>query len=352
MSHPHNPTSFNIISNITSKSSQVKIENEKGLIYWSGVFDLDKGRTDGLEEKKRWQHPSPLMTTDPDGMVRGPSLKNKNIPEGDIKGGNPLRSNGGSYYLLECPSCKNVFVYRGCMCGDRFKCPYCKKKRQMRLRRVYFEALKKFRFPSFLTITMRRKGSIREDIKRLKEGFRLLRRRKEWGKKIKKYFGAIEIAKKQVHLHLIIDCIWWDQREISDIWREITGDFIVYIERVKEKYGSRTKAILETFKYCIKDEEFTEREIEEIREELKGVRLIVASKGLALSSLDTNEISGHRKCPFCGSNLEVLRVFRNENDFIDYLSDFKCDDFYVFEGAGWVKTPIMTYAWRLVNGWI
>jgi hypothetical protein len=328
MPHPHS-SSYNIISNIISKSSQEKGAEEVGALCVA----------------------HPLTTPDPHSPLPENTLKN--TMRGDKVGVLPLRSNGRGFYLLECPSCKRVFVYRGCMCGDRFGCPYCRKKRERRLRRIYFEALKKFRFPSFLTITMRRKGkSIREDVKRLKEGFKLLRRRKEWGKRIKKYFGAIEIAKNQVHLHLIIDCVWWDQREISDVWREITGDYIVWIERIKEKYGSRTKAILETFKYCIKDEEFTEKEIEEIKEELKGVRLIVASKGLALSSLDTTEISGHQKCPFCGEDLAILRVFKDKDDLIDYLSDFKIDDFYEFDGEKWVKIPVMTYAWKIVNGWV
>jgi hypothetical protein len=249
---------------------------------------------------------------------------------------------------MECPACRKVFVYRGCMCGDRFNCPYCRKKRERRLRETYIKVLKRFEYPAFLTLTLRRKGKLREDVKRLKKAFQKFRRRRDWKKRIRGYFGVIEITKNNVHIHMIIDCVWWEQGEISDIWREITGDYIVDIRRIRDK----EKAIKEVFKYVLKDYSLNEEELKEVKEELKGMRLVMASKGLALSSLDTTEISGHQKCPFCGEDLAILRVFKDKDDLIDYLSDFKWDDFYEFDGEKWVKTPIMTYAWRLVNGWI
>lgn len=59
----------------------------------------------GLTNKKWWQHPSPLMTTDPDGMTHSPS--SIIIPEGDIKGGDSLRSREQHRFFYDC--------YRECM---------------------------------------------------------------------------------------------------------------------------------------------------------------------------------------------------------------------------------------------
>jgi hypothetical protein len=235
-----------------------------------------------------------------------------------------------AYY---CEACSRVQVYRGCFCGDRFECRFCRKKRIRRLQERYLQALYSFKWPSLLTLTLKMDDAelYRDAVKRLKECFRKLRQRKIWKDNVKAYFGAIELGKDSVHTHLIIDCVWMDHDELVEAWKQISGCYIVDIRRVQG--WQRFKAIKEVFKYVVKDYD-EDLNLDLVRDELKGVRLVVASPGLSL--LDTIEISDEVICDNCG---HTMKYAMNSGDFQEVLEYFRGTvyEIFVLHGGKWVK---------------
>jgi hypothetical protein len=253
----------------------------------------------------------------------------------------------GKFVGRRCSSCGKTYVYRGCYCGDRFTCKYCRKKRIRKLATKYLPVLKSFRWPALVTLTMKREAGegIKEGKKRLDEGFRELRRLKVWNP-VRHYFGSYEFGENHLHIHLMVDCVWIDQKALSEAWNRITGNPVVDVRRVRNP----EKAIKEVFKYIVKDEGphgVSDEFIDQARAELKGVRLVVASKGL--SSLDTTEISGQFTCPECGRKLELIGVFDNVESMLEVLFERRLmDEVYVKKKGKWKKVEFFDYR----NGWV
>ncbi len=96
---------------------------------------------------------------------------------------------------------------------------------------------------SFITLTLAGKDNgLAEKIDRLYKHFRALRAHPEWEKHVQGGVAFLEVkwsdkAKRwHPHLHLIAEATFFDQGELSDLWRGITRDsFIVDISRVKSK---------------------------------------------------------------------------------------------------------------------
>ena len=153
------------------------------------------------------------------------------------------------------------------------------------------------------------------------------------------YFGTKEVTDNNVHAHIIINARFWAQNDISELWKEITGDdFIVDIRKIKNP----SKAIKEVFKYIVKDfkKELT-KQVSDFRKENSHFRWVFSSKGLSkkgdaegmcealceadvlkslegeaeenFPSLDTIAISGRQGCPCCGSNLILVGDFDNKD---------------------------------------
>lgn len=245
------------------------------------------------------------------------------------------------YYQIQTCDLNNSHFARVmvlCSCNDHINCGVCRLKRMARLQKKYLPALENFKNAKMLTLTMKRQGDLKSDLLRLNKCLARFKKTKAFKEKVFAYFGTKEVVENNVHAHIVIDSSFWDQKDISELWRKTTGtDFIVDIRRIKNP----AKAIKEVFKYIVKDFK-TElvKQVSDFRKENSHFRWVFSSKGLssfdeaegigeaipeadlisalegeaegALSSLDTIAISGRRGCPCCGSNLVLVGNFENK----------------------------------------
>lgn len=227
-----------------------------------------------------------------------------------------------------------------CSCNDHVNCGVCRLKRMMRLQRKYLPALEEFKNAKMLTLTMKRRGkNLTEDLARLNKCLMRFKKTKAFKERVFDYFGTKEVTDNNVHAHIIINARFWAQNDISELWKEITGDdFIVDIRKIKNP----SKAIKEVFKYIVKDfkKELT-KQVSDFRKENSHFRWVFSSKGLSkkgesegmcealceaevlkslegeaeenFPSLDTIAISGRQGCPCCGSNLILVGDFDNKD---------------------------------------
>jgi plasmid rolling circle replication initiator protein Rep len=184
----------------------------------------------------------------------------------------------------------------------------------------------------FLTLTAKNSRTLETGLKDLKRSFAAFKRKKAFKAHIKGYVGGFEYTYNaktndfHVHLHLIVlRGKFWNQSDISDTWREVTGDsFIVDIREVKDVH----KGVKELCKYIVKstdlmkmpDEKF--REVTEIR---RGTRMFISGGcfyNVKFDDLDDADdgadvfnqfvdLKEGDDCPFCKEKLFDVLVSRD-----------------------------------------
>lgn len=213
-------------------------------------------------------------------------------------------------------------------------CPDCASERAMRLsnqtetkiREVIKETTGRL---CFLTLTMKNAATLDGGLAKLKKDFANFKRKKVFKERIKGYFGAFEFTfnpKTQdfhVHLHLVIlRGKFWNQSDISDAWREVTGDsFIVDIREVKDVH----KGVKEICKYVVKPLDFGKMPDDKFREVVemkKGTRMFISGGCFYNVKLDEaddlndevfsqfSDVKAGDPCPFCKEELFDVLVDR------------------------------------------
>ena len=125
-------------------------------------------------------------------------------------------------------------------CGDRFCVPCCRARAARA--RAKLQSLVKGHQPLFITLTIASgKRSLIDALNHLLKSFAKLRRSKLWTGSVTAGAYVIEIkrgsGKGQWHPHIHALCIgcFMPQRELSDAWKQSTGDsFIVDVQRVRQ----------------------------------------------------------------------------------------------------------------------
>lgn len=115
-------------------------------------------------------------------------------------------------------------------CRDRL-CPLCASFRAREAADRIQQRTQSMTAPRFLTLTLREDGEpLRCRMERLAESFRKLRQRGEWRDHVRGGIYAIQVTRGSdgagwhVHLHVVWDGRFWEQRSISRMWEEVTGD--------------------------------------------------------------------------------------------------------------------------------
>jgi hypothetical protein len=216
-------------------------------------------------------------------------------------------------------------------------CPDCAAERANRLSRQteakIAEAMKtnKGRL-CFLTLTTKNAATLDGGLVKLKKSFANFKRKKNFKNHIKGYFGAFEYTFNpktndfHIHLHLIIlRGKFWNQSDISDAWRDVTGDsFIVDIREIKNAH----KGVKEVCKYPMKPTDLMtmpdDKFLEVVRMK-KGTRMFVSGGCFYNVKLDDDdaaddnvfsqfaELTEGDACPLCGDELFDVLVNRQQH---------------------------------------
>jgi hypothetical protein len=184
----------------------------------------------------------------------------------------------------------------------------------------------------FLTLTTKNAATLDGGLVKLKKSFANFKRKKVWKAHIKGYFGAFEYTFNpktndfHVHLHLIVlRGKFWNQSDISDAWRDVTGDsFIVDIREIKNTH----KGVKEVCKYPMKPADLMtmpdEKFLEVVRMK-KGTRMFVSGGCFYNVKLDDDdaaddnvfsqfaELTEGDACPFCKQELFDVLVDRRQH---------------------------------------
>ena len=194
-------------------------------------------------------------------------------------------------------------------------CPRCARLKFNQLRNSIRDVSKFYNW-RFFTLTLR-KGTTTQaaDLEHLENSFRQLR------KKLKRKFPELKyIAIKELspsgmwHFHGLWN-IYIDVQTLSNYWEEISGSFVVYLEKVRSPRG----CVNYIFKYCYKSV-FNETERRLLYE--NNYKKFTSSKGLLSSNKNENPYSAELGVDY---NVEELkeRIFE-----IVRTSDLTVNDFY------------------------
>jgi hypothetical protein len=184
----------------------------------------------------------------------------------------------------------------------------------------------------FLTLTMKNAATLDGGLVKLKKSFANFRRKKVFKEHIKGYFGAFEYTFNpktndfHIHLHLIVlRGKFWNQSDISDAWRDVTGDsFVVDIREIKNTH----KGVKEVCKYPMKPADLMKMPDDKFLEVVKmkkGTRMFVSGGCFYNVKLDDDdaadenvfsqfaELTEGDACPFCKQELFDVFVDRAQH---------------------------------------
>lgn len=127
-------------------------------------------------------------------------------------------------------------------CRDRL-CPLCARARARQVADRVSAAVSKADSMRFLTLTITSTNApLREQLDRLYDAMRQLRRTPEWKQHVVGGVATVEVTRNaktgqwHPHAHLLVDGTYWHQPDIVRVWKRITGDsIIVHIKRVPSK---------------------------------------------------------------------------------------------------------------------
>lgn len=250
----------------------------------------------------------------------------------------------GQVWKYKCDNCDGAAYkrLRGISCHHPL-CAYCLHDRAARLAAEWAPVLAwLFTYPAHMTLTLRRypDESLEAMDARFLEAFGKLIRSREWKRHVKGGVLNLEIAHSDagwgVHGHLLVDCQWWNELELSALWLSITGDSTsVKIKRVSAEPGGLRDAIAEVIKYPVKLADILDRPelVGELVDYLAGPgkhrrafrafgsavgalkryrEHIASEKGITLDELEASEREAERleterlealadTCPHCGA---------------------------------------------------
>jgi len=158
--------------------------------------------------------------------------------------------------------------------------------------------------PTFITLTTRRTVLTAGNVRRLRGWFTKLRHRKLWIALCGIYqieLGTIDdLNMCNLHIHAIVDSEYMPQNLLSAAWRDISGNFIVYVERCSSVDGA-LRYLTQHMGKVIADPRFAEL----VNGALHDTRLVQGFGDLNTEDLDM----GDPVCPFCHAVGSVITAY-------------------------------------------
>jgi hypothetical protein len=165
-------------------------------------------------------------------------------------------------------------------CKDRL-CPRCQHERGRQARVRVLEIIRFYNAARLITLTLRSTDEpLAELYARLFDCWRVLRQSPWWKAKVQAGVYAVEVTVNREtgswhpHLHIIYEGDYIDQRELSRVWRDITLDSpIVDIRAVHNRAGA-ARYVADYIAKPAELGEWTDEQIREFAEALRGKRLV------------------------------------------------------------------------------
>lgn len=136
---------------------------------------------------------------------------------------------GSHAYVLKSPEAPHRYKIAGSACHDRL-CTPCANTRARIVSHNVMSRIGKDRV-RFLTLTVKTDDlTLTEAIDHLTESFTKMKKRRDWRKHVAGGVAFLEIKWNEhserwhPHLHILAQGTWWDYREISNAWLQVTGD--------------------------------------------------------------------------------------------------------------------------------
>lgn len=249
-----------------------------------------------------------------------------------------LRRENAHEFAAMLEACGNKIGLTCAMCGNRKSaltrckkrwCPSCAYYIAAERCAKYREAASRFKWPLFVTLTVRNTIDP-EGLARLKKSWGKMRRRKLIADKVKSGIIGYEMTNKgngwHPHLHALLDCRWLSlhvpepnardsaaekerkckaaAEELSTLWAEVTGQETA---SVKVRRG-KEDALIEVLKYSVKGSDLLAMPAEEraaaMIEVMSGMRLMTTfgeiRKEMAAADAEEEDNDGGCQCENCG----------------------------------------------------
>jgi len=195
--------------------------------------------------------------------------------------------------VLRCKDCgKHHFYTKTCQLSV---CPKCENSKRFQIVKRYEKLANSMENPKQIDLTVENYKELSKDhIQELRDYFTKLRDKYDF----KGGLYTLEIVNKgrgwNIHIHALIDTPYISQERLSNSWEEITGDPVVYIQKV----GSPKRSLRYITKYITKPPELQDME--------QGIDYIEATNNLRLLATfgDLYDMSPKElpaECPSCGS---------------------------------------------------
>lgn len=145
---------------------------------------------------------------------------------------------GSGSWLYKSATGDDITI-RSNKCHDRW-CLACQRERAGTITNALQSAMSA-KTCRFLTFALRHSHTpLKAQLDRLYRSFSTLRRRKDWKEHVRGGAAFLEVKIGRdglwhAHFHCVIEGSWWDQKEISRAWHEVTGDSsIVDVRKISD----------------------------------------------------------------------------------------------------------------------
>lgn len=245
----------------------------------------------------------------------------------------------GRFQMSKMSGCGHVVYKRTGMHCDNPLCLECAHRRAGELAAAWSPVAERYMVaPAVIMLSQSRRlgESYLENRLRFMTAWELFRRRVDFKGHVAGALVSIETAYSEkgwgTHAHILADCKWWPQSELSRAWLDVTGDSpVVYIQRVTAGPEGLRAALAEVIKYPFKPAGILNRP-ELVKEYLAGCvqfksfrqygtmagglarlqRDIASDRGLTLAELQASDAAElqasldalaelERICPICGA---------------------------------------------------
>lgn len=232
-------------------------------------------------------------------------------------------------------------------CRDRL-CPVCSAIKGRQLAARFKDQVQMMKSVRFATLTGQSTGrSLKEANDHIQSSFRALRRDPVWKEHVKGGLWSLEVkpGRKEgtwnVHLHMLIDGKFFDQRSLSEAWLRATGDSpVVDIRKVHSIDGVAhyvTKYIAKPGDF----ERFSDDELCIFAAAIKGRRMFGAFGNIKASRLEVGE--EHAESTATSSTVSAHTICRMAD--AGHANSIRARDLLVMAGgyfaclggAGWTK---------------